>query len=98
MIVGGVYSSLETPPNTSMFLRAGGGNKNKKANSITLPDAISQISTAISSITSPAPPSTATCSPAKSIDSRSKCYKQLGELNNLMFYPRKSLLVRKGMY
>ena len=30
MIVGSVYSSLEIAPNTSMFLRAGGGTKRKK--------------------------------------------------------------------
>ena len=70
-----------------MFLRSGGGVKRKKNDSVTLPDAISQISSAISSISSrssPVSPATSSiCSPAKSIDSRSKCYKQLGELNNL---------------
>lgn len=80
MIVGETHSSLEDPPTSSMFERAGG--KGKKANSITLPDAISQMSTAISSIAYKAPP-TATCSPIKSIDMRSKCYKQLSEINNL---------------
>ena len=73
--------SVEVPPTSSMFKRAGG--KGEKANSITLPDAISQISTTISAIASKAPPppmappTTAACSP---IDMRSKCYKQLSEI------------------
>lgn len=88
MVVGGIYVSLDNPPNTSMFVRAGGGSKGKKNDSISLSDAVGQISTAITSLTSPPktpvlPTPVSSSSPAKSIDNRSKCYKQLNELNGL---------------
>ena len=86
MVVGGIYVSLDNPPKTSMFVRAGGGSKGKKNDGISLSDAVGQISTAITSL-SPTPKTpvlpAAVGSPAKSIDNRSKCYKQLNELNGL---------------
>lgn len=85
MCAGGIYTSLDEPPNTSMFVRAGGG-KSKRGSNDALSGAITQISDAISSLNpkSPSLVSPATiCSPVKSIDGRSKCYKQLTELNNL---------------
>ena len=85
MIVGGVYTNLDSPPTTSMFNRAG-GKKSKKTDALSLSDAVTQISTAITSLSPPAKPPTlpiSVSSPVKSIDSRSKCYKQLSELNTL---------------
>ena len=78
MLVGGVYTSYDNPPNTSMFLRAG-GNRSKKSEAISLSEA------AASQTLSPpkAPVIPVASSPAKSIDNRSKCYKQLNELNGL---------------
>ena len=49
MYVSGIYSSLEDPHNTSMFIRAGGGDKTKKRSSLSV--AITEISAAISSLT-----------------------------------------------
>ena len=86
MFVGGIYTSLDEPPNTSMFVRAGGGPKNKRRSN-TISGAITEISTALSSLAPksphPAQPTQHVCSPVKSIEGRSKCYKQLGELSNL---------------
>ena len=66
-----------------MFIRAGGCNSTRPKKG-SLSDAITQISTTISSLASKPPqPAVITCSPVKSIDGRSKCYKQLAELNNL---------------
>ena len=48
MLVGGVYASYDNPPNTSMFLRAG-GSKSKKSEAISLSEAASQITTRVSS-------------------------------------------------
>ena len=65
MIVGGVYSSIDCAPSSTMFIRAGGGVKKQgdhTANTVA---------------------STGT-SPAKVIDNRSKCYKQLSDLKNLL--------------
>ena len=62
-----------------MFIKAGGGNRK-----VSLSDAITQISTTISSLASKSPPpAPPVCNPVKSIDGRSKCYRQLNELNNL---------------
>ena len=79
MCVGGIYTSLDTPPNTSMFIRAGGG-KTKRESNDALSGAITQISDAISSLNPKSPPPVTICSPVKSIDGRTKCYKQLSEL------------------
>jgi len=87
MIVGNIHSSIDLPPNTSMFARAGvsGGSVQKKkpdsgfAESLT--DFVKQLSGVLSPTNSNHPsPGT---SPAKSIESRSKCYKQLSDLNSL---------------
>lgn len=63
MIVGGVHTSMEDAPNTTMFVRAGGGVK-KTTGQKTAGHVGS--------------------SPAKAIDSRSKCYRQLADLKNLV--------------
>ena len=94
MVVGEVHSSLDDPPNTSMFMRAGGAAVTKKdPNSMAqaLTRAASQMGTAIATALSPPPvtQSASGCahglgsSPAKVIGSQSKPYKQLSELTNL---------------
>lgn len=64
MIVGGVHTSIDCAPTSTMFIRAG-GNLPKKKN-----ETVGGGPTAIS--------------PAKAIDNRSKCYKQLSDLKNLL--------------
>lgn len=85
MIAGGVHSSCDEHPNTSMFQPAGGVSTKKKAGPAVanvLSDAITQLSSALSP--RPVPASTSGRSPAKIIENRSKCYKQLAELKNLV--------------
>ncbi len=65
MIVGGVHTSTDNSPTSTMFIRAGGGTKKKSD----LP---------YNSITGSGN------SPAKTIENRSKCYKQLSDLKNLL--------------
>lgn len=64
MVIGGVHTSIDCAPTTTMFIRAGGGVKKKTDHSAI-----------VGSVGS---------SPAKVIDSRSKCYKQLSDLKNLL--------------
>lgn len=90
LIIGGLHSSLDDPPTSSMFIRAGKSNntsvKNKDTN---MTEAFTQAAVAISSALSPrsSTPSMSVLntgtSPAKLIESRSKCYKQLHDLNSL---------------
>ena len=77
MFVGGVHPSLDEPPKSTMFLRAGGGSAPKKRESVA--EAVSQIAVALS----PKVSSSTGSSPAKVIENRSRCYKQLSELRNL---------------
>ena len=65
MLIGGIYSSYDEAPKSSMFSRAGGAVPKK-----------SRESTESSHVS-------ATTSPMKTIDGRSKCYKQLSDLQNL---------------
>lgn len=86
MIIGGLYSSKTESPNTSMFSRAGGKEPPKRKSDVAV--ALGEVAKQVSAAFSGALPSTkssssSTASPAKSIDNRSKCYKQLGELNDL---------------
>ena len=92
---GGLHPSLDEPPTTTMFARAGGGQATKKKHtqeSVTTSDTLSQAITQLAAALSPSvtPSSSHTgrgsmlgTSPAKLIDNRTKCYKQLSELNNL---------------
>ena len=89
MIVGGIHTSLEDPPTSSMFARAGSGKKKEEGNK-SMAEALTQAAVAISSALSPRPSVSSVSpshrmghSPSKMIDSRSKCYKQLSDLNNL---------------
>lgn len=69
-----------------MFQRAGGVNATKKkppAAANVISDAITKLSTALSP-TSLSPKQSNNGSPAKTIENRSKCYRQLAELKNLV--------------
>ena len=86
MIIGGLFSSKDEAPNTSMFSRAGGKEPKKKSEvAEALGEVAKHISTAFIGVLPSAKPSSssAVASPAKSIGNRSKCYKQLGDLNEL---------------
>ena len=79
MNVGGLHNSLDDPPNTSMFLRVGGSSQsrtNRTADDLT--KAVTQIASALKPTVT-----FSSTSPAKVIENRSKCYKQLSELQNL---------------
>ena len=70
MIVGGIHATLDDPPVSSTFVRAGGGGSGKKKKySNAVAEALTQAAVAISSAISPRPaiqPSNiGTCSPAK---------------------------------
>lgn len=79
MLVGGVHSSDNEPPNNSMFERCG-NVPNKRRSSSNVVEAIEKLSQAFS----PPPPKSTPHSPVRQIvENRSKCYKQLSELKNL---------------
>ena len=88
MVAGEIHSSLDEPPSTSMFARAGNTPVKKKDQSGSI-NALTEIATAIASAFSPSSTNQSPImsgkgsSPAKLIEGRSKCYKQLSELNNL---------------
>ena len=85
MIAGGIYVSMDDPPNTTMFVRAGGGTpcKKKKEQDSSVAHALTEAATAITSALSPRVAGASVGSPAKLIESRSKLYKQLSELQSL---------------
>ena len=83
MLQGGIHSSLTDCPTSSMFVQAGGETGGRKDNSIAgIGEIVKEAAVAISSAFSSRPslqPSSGNplgSSPAKLIDSRSKCYKQ----------------------
>ena len=88
MIAGELHSSLNEPPSTSMFIKAGNPVTPKDKNKSTV-QTLTDVATALVSALSPQPTSVPSpgpvkaSSPAKIIEGRSKCYKQLSELNNL---------------
>lgn len=84
MIHGGIHASQSEPPTSSMFLRAGGATPTKKNPNDAITQAITQIASVLSPTSGPSPRSGGQgASPAKVIDCRSKCYKQLTELSSL---------------
>ena len=87
MIVGGLHASVDDPPTSSMFARAGKNDKSGKKgkSSGTMAEALTQAAVALSTALSPPPRHSTTqagTSPAKLIESHSKCYKQLSDLGN----------------
>ena len=91
MVAGGLHSSFDDPPESSMFTKAGrssSGAKKGGASAVGIADALTKAAVAITSVISPKPPASSQplhvgSSPAKQIESRSKCYKQLHDLNAL---------------
>lgn len=89
----GMYTDLDNPPNNSMFKRAGvntPSTKKPKNAEIThaFTEAATQVSSAIVSALTPRSatdrPNTSTgINPAKIIDNRSKCYRQLSDIQSL---------------
>ena len=84
MINGGLHSSKTESPDSSMFLRAGGKQPKRKSE---VAEALTEVAKHTSAAFSGAIPTnstnTAGASPRKSIENRSKCYKQLSDLNDL---------------
>lgn len=74
LLSGGVYSSTsDAPTQSTMFMRAGSGGAQKRKSQ----------GVASAQATSSQGSSSVGTSPAKLIENRSKCYKQLADLNNL---------------
>ena len=88
MVASGMYCSMDNPPNTTMFTRAGSGTPSRKKDNVPVARALSDAATVIATALSPAVSTSSTHiiasnSPAKVIESRSKLYRQLNELQNL---------------
>ena len=85
MYLGGVHPSLNNPPTSTMFNRAGGGVsvKRKTGQTSEVVSAISDLTSALTPKLIPSGSCSSTSSPAKMIDNRSKCYKQLADLKSL---------------
>ena len=83
MYLGGVHPSLDTPPTSTMFNRAGGGGSVKRKVGQEVVSAISDLTSALTPKLIPSSSGSSTSSPAKMIDNRTKCYKQLADLKNL---------------
>lgn len=74
LLVSGLYTNLDDPPhNNSMFARCGNERKSNSPDSRKVQGTASPVSTKVTPVTSP----------ARMIESRSKLYKQLTELQNL---------------
>lgn len=82
MVGGDLHSSLEVPPNTSMFVRAGGETPNRKKDR-SVAQALSLIADKMTPNDSPQKANSSNSSPARMIENRSKCYRQLMELHDL---------------
>ena len=73
LLIGGVYrSTSEVPTHFTMFIRAGTGGAQKRKGNVVA--SVQAASTSTASLGT---------SPAKLIDNRSKCYKQLADLSSL---------------
>ena len=85
MIIGGLHKSTDIAPSNPLFLRAGGNYPKKKpiSGGDTLIQAVADIASSIVKSRSAPSPNSTVHSPAKVIDSRSKCYCQLSELKSL---------------
>lgn len=85
MLNGGTHCSMDNPPTSSMFVRCGNGtiSKKKPTSEDSFSKAITQIASALSPQAGTGSGSIVGTSPAKLIESRSKCYKQLADLSNL---------------
>lgn len=86
MIIGGLHKSTDTAPSNPLFLRAGGNYPKKKpiSSGDVLTQAVTDIASALVKSRPTPSPSSVVHSPAKIIDGRSKCYRQLSELKSLV--------------
>ena len=82
MHAGGFHPSLEEAPTNSMFLRAGGATPQRRSTADIVSQTITQLTPQVLS-TPTSTPTVSSSSPARMIDNRSKCYKQLSEIKNL---------------
>lgn len=80
MLVGETHTSHSDPPTNTMFVRA--GLETVKRRSPSSSDVVIQVVDKLATVLSPKASSPRN-SPARIIDGRSKCYKQLHELKNL---------------
>ena len=99
MYLGGVHPSLDTPPTSTMFNRAGGGGSVKRKVGQEVISAISDLTSALTPKLIPSSSGSSTSSPAKMIDNRTKCYKQLADLKNfidlkIVCCPKKNMMQR----
>ena len=84
MHAGGHHPSPDEAPAKSMFVRAGGATPKRKSTADIVSQTITQLTPLTTSSATPQSSSTPTSlSPARIVDTRFKCYKQLGELKNL---------------
>ena len=82
MVANGMHTDLDNPPVSSMFKRAGSSPQSSSSR----PDvakAFTDAASSIAAVLSAQKSNNQDGSPLKKIESRSKCYKQLSELNNL---------------
>ena len=80
-VQSGIHSSYTDPPK---FQRAGGKDTPKRKSSETMAETAAHVaSQAVASNLTPKASSSAGTSPGRDIESCSKCYRQLSELNNL---------------
>lgn len=84
MMVSGLHNSTDDPPNTSMFLRAGGKPMQKQNSQPQVTQLVADAATAIASAFA-APPTSSNqqLGADQLIDSRTKLYKQLSDLKSL---------------
>ena len=86
MVAGDLHSSLDTPPSTSMFIRAGGNTPGRKKSESSVAQVLTLIADHMSPPAVQSRPGNGTssgASPARKIENRSKCYRQLKELHDL---------------
>ena len=81
MIFGRIHASHDEPPSTTMFSRSGSVNVMKKSSSNAVVQVVEKLANVLTPKSSNGP--VQSNSPAKIIENRSECYKQLGELKNL---------------
>ena len=79
---GGMHKNMTEPPSTTMFNRTGGvatSARKRSSQGDPVTEAVSQITAALGPRLATASPTVKSNSPAKIIDNRFKCYRQLGE-------------------
>ena len=85
MKAGGLHESLSDPPSTSMFMRTGSKSTEIKKREASTSDSISLAINHLASAIAPSAQEPAHNIPATIIENRSKCYKKLSELKNLLY-------------